>query len=136
MRAHRSQTGTISGQSPDSGPAGAPGGRESSLLGGRRRTDEGNRTFPAGRGRPARPRRPGSWVSDTQRDIGEVRGGGVVVAGVVGFDALSASAKKPILFWVTSAKRTETRTRRIAEVLRYVAVGRSPLEWPRRPLED
>lgn len=52
-----------------------------------------------------------------------------------GFDALSASAKKPILFWVTSAKREGTRARRIAEILRYVAVGRSPLEWPRRPLE-
>ena len=60
---------------------------------------------------------------------------GPAVAGARGFDALSASAKKPILFWVTSAKRPETRARRIAEVLRYVAVGRSPLEWPRRPLE-
>jgi len=53
-----------------------------------------------------------------------------------GFETLSASAKKPILFWVTSAKRPETRARRIAEVLRYAAVGRSPLEWPRRPLEE
>jgi len=43
--------------------------------------------------------------------------------------------KKPILFWVTSAKRPEPRARRIGEILRYVAVGRSPLEWPRRPLE-
>ena len=53
-----------------------------------------------------------------------------------GFEALSDSAKKPILFWVASAKRPETRARRIAEVLRYVAVGRSPLEWPRRPLGE
>lgn len=52
-----------------------------------------------------------------------------------GFEAMSASMKKPILFWVASAKRPETRVRRIAEILRYVAVGRSPLEWPRRPLE-
>ena len=53
-----------------------------------------------------------------------------------GFEALSASTKKPILFWVTSAKRPETRARRIAEIVRHVAVGRSPLEWPRRPLDD
>lgn len=52
-----------------------------------------------------------------------------------GFEAMSASMKKPVLYWVTSAKRPETRARRIAEVLRHVAVGRSPLEWPRRPLE-
>ncbi len=53
-----------------------------------------------------------------------------------GFDALGASMRKQILFWVTSAKRPETRARRIAEVLRYAAVRRSPLEWPRRPLGD
>jgi uncharacterized protein YdeI (YjbR/CyaY-like superfamily) len=53
-----------------------------------------------------------------------------------GFGAMSPSVVKPILFWVTSAKRPETRARRITEILRYVAVGRSPLEWPRRPLDD
>ena len=53
-----------------------------------------------------------------------------------GFGAMSASVQKPILYWVISAKRPETRARRIAEILRYVAVGRSPLEWPRRPLDD
>jgi uncharacterized protein YdeI (YjbR/CyaY-like superfamily) len=53
-----------------------------------------------------------------------------------GFEALSASMKKQVLFWVASAKRPATRARRIEETLRYVAVGRSPLEWPRRPLED
>jgi uncharacterized protein YdeI (YjbR/CyaY-like superfamily) len=52
-----------------------------------------------------------------------------------GFEAMSASTKKPMLFWVSSAKRPETRARRIAEIVRYVAVGRSPLEWPRRPLD-
>ena len=53
-----------------------------------------------------------------------------------GFETLGASMKKPILFWVTSAKRPETRARRIEEVLRYAAAGRSPLEWPRRPLPE
>ena len=53
-----------------------------------------------------------------------------------GFEALGASMKKPILFWVTSAKRPATRARRIEEVVRYAAAGRSPLEWPRRPLPE
>ena len=52
-----------------------------------------------------------------------------------GFEALSPSMKRPILFWVGSAKRRETRARRIEETLRYAAAGRSPIEWPRRPLE-
>jgi uncharacterized protein YdeI (YjbR/CyaY-like superfamily) len=51
------------------------------------------------------------------------------------FAAQGASIKKPILYWVTSAKRPETRARRISEVLRYAAAGRNPLEWPRRPLQ-
>ena len=53
-----------------------------------------------------------------------------------GFAAISGSAQKPILFWVSSAKRPTTRARRIAEIPRYVAVGRGPLESPRRPLDD
>ncbi len=52
-----------------------------------------------------------------------------------GFDALPPSSRKQLLFWVTSAKRPETRARRVAEVCRYAAAGRSPLEYPRRPLE-
>ena len=53
-----------------------------------------------------------------------------------GFEALSTSMKRQLLLWVSSAKRPETRDRRILEFRRYVAVGRSPLEWPRRPLEE
>jgi uncharacterized protein YdeI (YjbR/CyaY-like superfamily) len=56
-------------------------------------------------------------------------------SGARGFEALSQSARKALIFWVTSAKRPETRARRVAEITRYAAVGRSPLDWPRRPLE-
>ena len=52
-----------------------------------------------------------------------------------GFEALGPSARKALIFWVTSAKRPTTRARRVAEIVRYAAVGRSPLDWPRRPLE-
>lgn len=57
-------------------------------------------------------------------------------AAAQGFEALSASARKALIFWVTSAKRPETRERRVAEIVRHAAVGRSPLDWPRRPLEE
>jgi uncharacterized protein YdeI (YjbR/CyaY-like superfamily) len=54
----------------------------------------------------------------------------------VGFAAISASVQKPILSRVSPAKRPATLARRIAEILRYAAVGRRPLESPNRPLDD
>ncbi len=39
------------------------------------------------------------------------------------FDGLTASAKKGIIWWVLSAKRPETRSRRIAETVRLAAQG-------------
>ena len=96
---------------------------------------------PAGLRAVEAARADGSW--DALVDVDELRVPADLSAALAGdpaaaagFAALSPSAKKPILFWVTSAKREETRARRIADVLRYAAVGRSPLEWPRRPLED
>ena len=44
------------------------------------------------------------------------------------FAGLSPSPKKLILYWVGSAKRPETRARRIDETLRAAADGRTP--WP------
>jgi len=103
------------------------------LIAGGRMTEAGLRAIDAAKA-------DGSWKA--LDDVDELRMPDDLAAALAGdpaaargFDALSASAKKPLLFWVTSAKRPETRARRIAEVLRYVAVGRSPLEWPRRPLE-
>lgn len=95
---------------------------------------------PAGLRLVEAARADGSW--DALNDVDDLRVPDDLAAALagdaaaaLGFEAMSASAKKPILFWVTSAKREGTRARRIAEILRYVAVGRSPLEWPRRPLE-
>ncbi|MCX6559082.1 MAG: YdeI/OmpD-associated family protein [Candidatus Aminicenantes bacterium] len=42
------------------------------------------------------------------------------------FEALSASKKKMLSYWVASAKRPETRTRRIAELGDLIATGRTP----------
>jgi uncharacterized protein YdeI (YjbR/CyaY-like superfamily) len=40
------------------------------------------------------------------------------------FDAFSASSKKNILWWIASAKRPETRAKRIAETVRQAAEGK------------
>jgi len=44
-----------------------------------------------------------------------------------GFEALGDSAKKMILYWIATAKRPETREKRIAATLDASAQGRSPV---------
>jgi uncharacterized protein YdeI (YjbR/CyaY-like superfamily) len=44
-----------------------------------------------------------------------------------GFDAYSASIRKQLLWWIISAKRPETRQRRIAQVVSAAAERRNPL---------
>jgi uncharacterized protein YdeI (YjbR/CyaY-like superfamily) len=46
-----------------------------------------------------------------------------------GFDAFSKSVRKQLLAWIDSAKRAETREKRIAEVTIAAAEGRNPLQW-------
>ena len=43
-----------------------------------------------------------------------------------GFHALSASQRKMALYWIATAKRPETRQKRIAETVRAAAEGRPP----------
>ena len=47
------------------------------------------------------------------------------------FDAFPASSKKIILFWVASAKRPETRAKRIAEVAEKAARNERAAQWQR-----
>ncbi len=47
------------------------------------------------------------------------------------FEAFTPSAKKLILEWIKSAKRSETRQRRIAETVRLAADNRTPGSQPR-----
>jgi uncharacterized protein YdeI (YjbR/CyaY-like superfamily) len=82
-----------------------------------------------------RAKRNGSWgkLNDIER-IG--RGGGppdealAAISSRPGlrekFEALSASKKKMLSYWVASAKRPETRDRRIAELAEIIATGRTP----------
>ena len=44
-----------------------------------------------------------------------------------GFGAMSASQRKMALFWISSAKRPETRARRIAKTVEAATEGRSPV---------
>ena len=43
-----------------------------------------------------------------------------------GFSALAASMRKPLLYWVLSAKRPQTRAGRVAAVVEAAAEGRAP----------
>ena len=46
-----------------------------------------------------------------------------------GFESFSASQKKQLLWWIESAKRPETRRKRIAQLVAEAAAGRNPLDW-------
>ena len=45
------------------------------------------------------------------------------------YAGFSPSAKKQLLWWITSAKRPETRAKRIAELIAAASEGRNPLDW-------
>jgi uncharacterized protein YdeI (YjbR/CyaY-like superfamily) len=49
------------------------------------------------------------------------------------FDAFPRSAKRGILEWIASAKRPETRSRRIAETVDLAAQNIRANSWPKRP---
>jgi len=49
------------------------------------------------------------------------------------FDAFPRSAKRGILEWIASAKRSETRSRRIAETVDLAAQNIRANSWPKRP---
>ncbi|CAN5722833.1 YdeI/OmpD-associated family protein [soil metagenome] len=46
-----------------------------------------------------------------------------------GFEAFPKSVKKPLLQWVYTAKRAETRRSRIATIVEAAADHRNPLQW-------
>ncbi|MBD1915419.1 MULTISPECIES: YdeI/OmpD-associated family protein [Cyanophyceae] len=49
------------------------------------------------------------------------------------FDAFPRSAKRGILEWIASAKRAETRERRIAKTVELAAQNLRANSWPKRP---
>ncbi len=100
----------------------------------KRLTDEGRMAAP-GLAKVAIARKNGSWdkLSDIDRigrtnelpaDLGAALARNP--AAQEKFDRLAPSQRKLWAWWVLSAKRQETRTRRIAETVRGVAAGRRP----------
>ncbi|KIO78710.1 hypothetical protein TH53_02175 [Pedobacter lusitanus] len=45
------------------------------------------------------------------------------------FASLSNSAKKSVFYWLLSAKKEETRNRRIAEIIRFTSEGKLPKQF-------
>lgn len=45
------------------------------------------------------------------------------------FESRSKSTKKAMLYWVASAKRIETRKKRIAEIVQSLAEGKTPNQF-------
>ncbi|MBI4956447.1 MAG: YdeI/OmpD-associated family protein [Myxococcales bacterium] len=99
---------------------------------------------PVGLAKVEAARRDGSWTAldavealelpaDLKAALRRRRGA------TAAFAAFGASAKKGLLFWLTSAKRPETRARRLVAVVEYAAGGDNPLapkakSPPQRPL--
>jgi uncharacterized protein YdeI (YjbR/CyaY-like superfamily) len=85
---------------------------------------------PAGRARIEEAKRDGSWeayaVAESLEVPPDLRA--AFAAGPArarsSWDAFSPSSRRAILWWVHSAKRPETRARRIAQVVREAAHGR------------
>ncbi|MDO8880517.1 MAG: YdeI/OmpD-associated family protein [Coriobacteriia bacterium] len=87
--------------------------------------------MPAGQAAVDRARADGSWdilsdaddliePDDLSRELHAHPGARA------GFDSLAVSARRMALFWIASAKRPETRARRIAETVSAAADGRPP----------
>lgn len=49
--------------------------------------------------------------------------------GLATFDGYPPSLKKQVLYWIGSAKRTETRARRVEEIARDAKAQRRPVRW-------
>jgi uncharacterized protein YdeI (YjbR/CyaY-like superfamily) len=97
-------------------------------------TAEGRMAAP-GKAKVSAARRNGSWnkLSDIDRigrppEIPEDLNAALAANPAVKekFDGLAPSQKKLWAWWIISAKKPETRTRRVAETLNGVAAGRRP----------
>ncbi len=89
---------------------------------------------PAGLAKIEAAKRDGSWAAlDAAEALEEPPELGAALAANPGarrgFDDFRDSVKKPLLYGVTSAKRPETRARRIEQIVAGAKAGRSPLDW-------
>ena len=92
----------------------------------------------AGRKVLAAARRDGSWnaldaIENLLVPDDLARALAACPTALANFRAYPPSTRKIALWWVESAKRPETRTRRVAETVRLAAENRSVVNRPRRP---
>jgi uncharacterized protein YdeI (YjbR/CyaY-like superfamily) len=94
-------------------------------------TDEG-RMAPAGLASVAVAKENGSWTIMEGPDAGVIPEDLDVALAAAGpnaeatFAAFSSSVKRAALYWLVSAKRPETRARRIADIADRAAAGKKP----------
>lgn len=94
-------------------------------------TDEG-RMAPAGLASVAVAKENGSWTIMDGPDAGVVPDDLAVALAAAGataeatFAGFSASVKRGALYWLVSAKRPETRARRVADIAERAAQGKRP----------
>jgi uncharacterized protein YdeI (YjbR/CyaY-like superfamily) len=89
---------------------------------------------PAGLAKIEAAKRDGSWTSyDAVEDLIEpddllaaLAANEMAQRHYAGF---SPSAKQQLLWWIANAKRPDTRSKRIAELVAAAAEGRNPLAW-------
>jgi len=97
----------------------------------RRLTPEGRMT-PAGLASVAAAKANGSWTIMDGPDAGVVPDDLAAALAAASpraeatFAGFSSSTKRSALYWLVSAKRPETRTRRIADIAERAAQGRKP----------
>ncbi len=93
-----------------------------------RRLEKAGLMTPAGRDKIDAAKRDGSWTflddvenleipSDLENALAKNK------TAKRNFDAFNASAKKIILLWIKTAKRSDTRTKRVGETVRLAAKG-------------
>ena len=87
---------------------------------------------PAGRARIDAAKLDGSWAAldavealEMPADLGKALG----KKGSATFDAWPRSLRKQALYWISQARRPETRARRIAEVAEAARRGERPARW-------
>lgn len=89
---------------------------------------------PAGLAKIEAAKRDGSWEAldtvealEVPPDLGTALAANA--AAETNFGAFPPSVKKPLLWWVASARRPETRAKRIARVVAEAAENRNPLAY-------
>jgi uncharacterized protein YdeI (YjbR/CyaY-like superfamily) len=93
--------------------------------------------MPAGLAKIEAAKQDGSWEAldaierlEIPPDLAAALGANAISG--ANFDAFPRSAKRGILEWIASAKRAETRDRRIAETVKLAAQNIRANSWPKR----